>query len=126
MVVLKVARGAPIDEIVRRNHLATALIAYSQGIPFFHAGDELLRSKSLDRDSYNSGDHFNALDWTMQSNNFGVGLPPAGKNRGNWDVMRPLLEDAGLRPAPDRIAQTAAHFRAVLAVRRRARARIRT
>jgi len=32
-----------------------------QGIPFFHAGDETLRSKSLDRDSYNSGDWFNRL-----------------------------------------------------------------
>lgn len=30
-----------------------------QGIPFFHAGDEMFRSKSLDRDSYNSGDWFN-------------------------------------------------------------------
>ncbi len=27
----------------------------SQGVPFIHAGDDLLRSKSLDRDSYNSG-----------------------------------------------------------------------
>ena len=26
-----------------------------QGIPFFHAGSNILRSKSLDRDSYNSG-----------------------------------------------------------------------
>ena len=32
-----------------------ALIALSQGVPFFHAADDLLRSKSLDRDSYNSG-----------------------------------------------------------------------
>lgn len=27
-----------------------------QGIAFFHAGSDILRSKSLDRDSYNSGD----------------------------------------------------------------------
>lgn len=37
--------------------LAQWMVALSQGIPFFHAGDELLRSKSLDRDSYNSGAH---------------------------------------------------------------------
>jgi hypothetical protein len=30
-------------------------VAFSQGIAFFHAGDDILRSKSLDRDSYNSG-----------------------------------------------------------------------
>jgi pullulanase/glycogen debranching enzyme len=52
----------------------------AQGIPFFHAGDELLRSKSLDRDSYNSGDWFNRLDFTYQTNNFAVGLPPWEKN----------------------------------------------
>lgn len=34
-----------------------------QGIPFFHAGEELLRSKSLDCDSYNSGDWFNRCDF---------------------------------------------------------------
>ncbi|KAG6496284.1 hypothetical protein ZIOFF_044144 [Zingiber officinale] len=32
------------------------------GYPFFHCGDEILRSKSLDRDSYNSGDWFNRFD----------------------------------------------------------------
>jgi pullulanase len=36
--------------------LAQWLVALSQGIAFFHAGDELLRSKSLDRDSYDSGE----------------------------------------------------------------------
>ena len=35
--------------------LAAATVAFSQGVVFFHAGDELLRSKSLDRDSYGSG-----------------------------------------------------------------------
>lgn len=36
-----------------------------KGIPFFHAGDEILRSKSLDRDSYNSGDWFSRLDFNV-------------------------------------------------------------
>ncbi len=36
--------------------LCLALITLSQGVPFIHAGDDLLRSKSLDRDSYNSGE----------------------------------------------------------------------
>ena len=35
--------------------VAQWMVALSQGLPFFHAGDELLRSKSLDRDSYDSG-----------------------------------------------------------------------
>ena len=32
-----------------------------QGIAFFHAGSDILRSKSLDRDCYNSGDSADAL-----------------------------------------------------------------
>ncbi len=69
-----------------------------QGVPFYAAGDELLRSKSLDRDSYNSGDWFNRLDWTGDTHNFGVGLPVATKNAPAWDVMRPLLANPALKP----------------------------
>jgi hypothetical protein len=36
--------------------LAQSLLVLAQGVPFIHAGDDLLRSKSLDRDSYNSGE----------------------------------------------------------------------
>eukprot|EP00439_Symbiodinium_sp_Y106_P003153 s4502_g1.t1 len=43
-------------ERMRSNWLCTAFLALGHGVPLFHAGDELLRSKSLDRDSYNSGD----------------------------------------------------------------------
>ncbi len=51
----KSAEDEGIDTRVRRCQLAMALVAFSQGVAFFHAGDEILRSKSLDRDSYNSG-----------------------------------------------------------------------
>ena len=42
----------------------------TQGVPFFCAGDELLRSKSFDRDSYASGDWFNAImyDGSVRAN----------------------------------------------------------
>ena len=53
---MKAAAKEDIETRVRRCWLASALVAFSQGVPFFHAGDEILRSKSLDRDSYNSGD----------------------------------------------------------------------
>ena len=117
MVVLKMPLRTPAADKAAVNRLAMALVALSQGVPFFHAGDELLRSKSLDRDSYNSGDWFNALDWSLQRNNFGVGLPPAAKNAGNWPFMRPLLADAANRATPAAIAATAEHFRALLHVR---------
>ena len=54
-VIMKSAAEESIEQRIRRCWLASALVAFSQGIAFFHAGDEILRSKSLDRDSYNSG-----------------------------------------------------------------------
>lgn len=55
-VVLKANHAGRAEACARIVQMAQGLIAVSQGIAFFHAGDEMLRSKSLDRDSYNSGD----------------------------------------------------------------------
>ena len=49
-----------------------------QGVPFFQAGQEILRSKSFDGNSFNSGDWFNRLDWSYTTNNFGEFLTPTG------------------------------------------------
>jgi hypothetical protein len=54
-VVMRTNKDAGPDAIARVCGLCLALVTLSQGIPFIHAGDDLLRSKSLDRDSYNSG-----------------------------------------------------------------------
>lgn len=51
----KAAEDVSVEERLRMHTLAQALVAFGQGIAFFHAGCDLLRSKSLDRDSYNSG-----------------------------------------------------------------------
>ena len=69
---MKLHPDTSIEDRVRVCQMALGLIALSQGDAFFHAGDDLLRSKSLDRDSYNSGDWFNRLDWSGRTNNFGV------------------------------------------------------
>ncbi len=90
--------GTSMADRVRIQQVGLSIVALSQGVPFFHAGSDILRSKSLDRNSYNSGDWFNKLDWTYQANNFGVGLPLAGDNQANWDIMRPLLANTALQP----------------------------
>ena len=54
-MILKHPEDAPLDQRIRRHRLCLALVLVSQGVAFIHAGDPLLRSKSLDRDSYNSG-----------------------------------------------------------------------
>ncbi len=47
----------------RMQVLAMATAALSQGPALSQAGTDLLRSKSLDRNSYDSGDWFNAIHW---------------------------------------------------------------
>lgn len=51
------------SETVRRSLLANGIVLTSQGIPFFHAGDEFLRSKYGDHNSYRSSDAVNAIRW---------------------------------------------------------------
>jgi pullulanase len=43
--------------------LANHLIAISQGVPFYHAGQEFYRSKMGVENSYNSPDEINQIDW---------------------------------------------------------------
>ena len=99
---------------VRMQNMGLSLVALSQGVPFFHAGSEILRSKSMDRDSYNSGDWFNKLDFTYQINNFGVGLPPAGDNQANWTQMQPLLAEPGTQACPATSRPSATIFAGLL------------
>jgi pullulanase/glycogen debranching enzyme len=98
------------------NNLALSVPMFSQGVPFFHAGDDILRSKSLDRNSYDSGDWFNRLDWTYQTNNWGVGLPIEGTDR--WDIYTPLLADPALKPSSQQITNAASIFREFLQIRK--------
>jgi len=97
--------------------LGLAITAFSQGIAYYHAGSDILRSKSLDRNSFNSGDWFNRLDWTYQTNHFGTGLPPADDNARDWPLFKPLLANATLRAQPADIAFARDAFRDLLAIR---------
>jgi pullulanase-type alpha-1,6-glucosidase len=105
----------------RMQVLGVSLVLFGQGIPFLHAGGELLRSKSLDRNSFNSGDWFNRLDFTYASNNWGAGLPPAADNKPHWPAMRPLLANPALRPAAANIRDTHARVREALEIRKSSR-----
>ena len=79
-LTLKLRPDTSMAERVRMNTLCLALATLGQAPVMWHAGTDMLRSKSLDRNSYNSGDWFNYLDWTMTDNGFGAGLPPEGDN----------------------------------------------
>jgi pullulanase/glycogen debranching enzyme len=102
-LALKLPQATSMDDRVRMNTLALATVTLSQSPCFWHAGTELLRSKSLDRNSYDSGDWFNRVDWTATESAFGSGLPPEWDNGARWPYLRPLLEDPDLEPRPQHI-----------------------
>ncbi len=113
----KLPQSTPLADRVRVQTLGAAINVLAQGIPFFHAGQEILRSKSLDRDSYNAGDWFNKLDYSYASNNFGVGLPMAGSNQDNWSLMAPILTNPLIKPDTRAILAAKHAFEDFLAIR---------
>jgi pullulanase/glycogen debranching enzyme len=100
---MRLPRDTPREERARAQLLGVAFTAFSQGVAYYHAGVEILRSKSLDKNSFDSGDWFNRLDWTYTDNGFGAGLPPARDNGRDWEWMRPVLADARIKPRPEDI-----------------------
>ena len=113
----KLPQGTPLAERVRVQNLGAAITLLSQGIPFVHAGQEILRSKSLDRDSYDAGDWFNKLDYSYQSNNFGVGLPMEQVNGSNWSLMAPILANPLIKPGMAAITNARDYVNDLLEIR---------
>ncbi|MFV2101241.1 pullulanase-type alpha-1,6-glucosidase [Micromonospora sp. LOL_024] len=93
----KLPQDTSVTDRARMQVLALSTVVMSQGAGFVTTGTERLRSKSLDRNSYNSGDWFNQIRWDCaQGNGFGVGLPPAEDNEAKWPYAKPLLADPAL------------------------------
>jgi pullulanase/glycogen debranching enzyme len=121
-LTLKLHPATPMSDRVRQNTVCLALATLGQGPVLWHAGADMLRSKSLDANSYNSGDWFNFLDFSMRDNGFGAGLPPEAENAERWRLYAPLLADPRLKPKPAHIR--AAHEAALDLLRIRASSRL--
>ncbi len=113
----KLPQDTEMDERVRMQTLALATTALGQGVSFWHAGGDLLRSKSLDRNSYDSGDWFNLLDLSKRVNGFGRGLPPRTDNEAKWPYLKPLLADPALQPSAADIRNASRQADALLRIR---------
>ncbi len=87
-LIYKAPQGA---DLVRMQGVSLATAMLGQGIPFTHAGVELLRSKSMERDSYDSGDWYNRVDYTLADNNFDKGLPRKDKDGDNYPLIEKVL-----------------------------------
>ena len=97
-IQIKANSTTSLADRVRLQNFSTSLVMFAQGVPFIHAGQEILRSKSMDRDSYNSGDWFNAIDFSLATDNWAAGLPIADKNEDKWTLMAPLLANPDIAP----------------------------
>ena len=53
----------------------------------------------------------------MQSNNFGIGLPVATKNKNYWHLKKPLLANKALKPNPEQIRTAKERFLEFLRIR---------
>ncbi|WAU80058.1 pullulanase-type alpha-1,6-glucosidase [Streptomyces sp. Qhu-G9] len=117
-LAFKLPKDTPAADRARMQVLAMATATLSQGPALSQAGTDLLRSKSLDRNSYDSGDWFNAVHWDCRDGNgFGRGLPPAADNGTKWPYGKPLLTSAGLKVGCPQIEGAAAAYRDLLRIR---------
>jgi pullulanase-type alpha-1,6-glucosidase len=118
-LAFKLPHGTPADARARMQVLGLAFTVLGQGPGFAAAGSDRLRSKSLDRNSFNSGDWFNQIRWDCaDGNGFGAGLPPAADNLDKWPYAGPLLADPALVPGCDAINLAAARVGELLTIRR--------
>jgi len=67
-ITASVKDAKPAD-IAQLSQLAASIALLSQGMPFIQAGQEFLRSKGGDTNSYKSSDLVNSLKWGTQSAN---------------------------------------------------------
>ena len=67
---LKVSCKRATEEEIKKMHLlANAVVLTSQGIPFLHAGAEMMRTKGGEHNSYNLPDAVNQMDWSLKTKN---------------------------------------------------------
>lgn len=55
------------EERINMHLLANTIVLTSQGIPFLHAGVEMLRTKNGEENSYKSPDSVNQIDWSRKT-----------------------------------------------------------
>ncbi|WP_285558680.1 pullulanase-type alpha-1,6-glucosidase [Actinoplanes regularis] len=115
----KLPQATSAADRARMQSVALATTVLGQGVGFVAAGSERLRSKSLDRNSFNSGDWFNEIEWNCANGNgFGKGLPPAADNQSKWPYAKPLLADPALKADCAAINLADARYQELLRIRK--------
>ncbi len=58
--------GVSVAHRIAMHKLANAIVMTSQGVPFLHAGVEMMRTKGGEENSYNKPDAVNRIDWNWK------------------------------------------------------------
>lgn len=117
-LAFKLPAGTSAADRARMQVVAMGISTLSQGPSLSQAGTDLLRSKSLDRNSFDSGDWYNAIHWNCQDGNgFGRGLPPAADNKDKWSYATPLLTNPRLTPGCAQITGASEAYQDLLTIR---------
>jgi pullulanase len=106
-----------VTDRVRIQNIAATIPLMSQGIPFLQAGGDLIRSKSMDKNSYDSGDWFNLIDFTKTKNNWNVGLPLAQDNQEAWSTISGIIDNSETTVQTGDIVFASEIFQELLAIR---------
>nr|WP_206773486.1 type I pullulanase [Bacillus cereus group sp. N14] len=65
---LELTNPGDSEEVRKQMHkLSSSILLTSQGIPFLHAGQEFMRTKYGDHNSYKSPDSINQIDWLRRA-----------------------------------------------------------
>jgi len=75
----------------------------------------------MDRNSYDSGDWFNRVDFTQASNNWHVGLPLAEDNQDDWDAIGEVITNSETAVQAHHIALAGEVFKELLTIRNASR-----
>lgn len=113
----KLPDSMSMENRVRVHLLMNSFINFGQGIPFYQLGTDMIRSKSMDRNSYQSGDWFNQVDFSMETHNWGVGLPPAWDNEDRWEEQEHFLTNPNISVEKEHMVLANKLFREQLEIR---------
>ncbi len=113
----KVATDVSLQDRVKMQAISIATAMLGQGIPFTDIGSELLRSKSFERDSFDSGDWYNKVDYTLEDNNFDKGYPRSDKDEANYSLIEKVLKPE-MKPTKADMQQMVSYFKELTRLRK--------
>ena len=118
IIAYKAADSVNSADRTRMQSLALATGTYAQGVPFYHLGADLLRSKSMERNSYDSGDWFNKVDFAnLADNNWNVGLPREDQDGANWAFIEGVIDNVNANPSVTDVDWMRQSFQEMLTIR---------